>query len=85
MRVVRELVTAGALADGSRVELHASALAHDGRIIVLAGPKEAGKTTLMARLASVGKFAIAGNDRLLVTAIDRHVGRMACPPDSHAS
>ncbi len=67
MRVIRELATARALADGSRLQLHASALEHDGRIIVLAGPKEAGKTTLVARLASVGKLAIAGNDRLLVT------------------
>ena len=60
-------MTAGALADGSRFELHASALADDGRIIVLAGPKEAGKTTLMARLASVGTLAIVGNDRLFVS------------------
>jgi hypothetical protein len=67
MRVVRELATAQALGDGSRLQLHAAALEHDGRIIVLAGPKEAGKTTLTVRLASVGKLAVAGNDRILLT------------------
>ena len=34
---------------------------------MLAGPKEAGKTTLTVRLASVGGLAIVGNDRILVT------------------
>jgi hypothetical protein len=68
MRVLRELATAQALADGSRIQLHAAALEHDGRLIVLAGPKEAGKTTLTMRLASIGGLAIAGNDRLLLSA-----------------
>jgi hypothetical protein len=66
MRVVRELVTAQSLADGTRLQLHGAALAHDGRTIVLAGPKEAGKTTLTTRLAAVGGLPIVGNDRLLV-------------------
>jgi hypothetical protein len=39
MRVARELATAQALADGSRLQLHGAALEHEGRIIVLAGPK----------------------------------------------
>ncbi len=67
MRVIRELAIAQALADGSRVQLHAAALAHDGRIVVLAGPKEAGKTTLTLRLASIAGLAIAGNDRILLS------------------
>jgi hypothetical protein len=67
MRVVRELATAQALADGSRVQLHAAALEHDGRLVVLAGPKEAGKTTLTIRLASIAGLAIAGNDRILLS------------------
>jgi hypothetical protein len=66
MRVVRELVTAQSLADGTRLQLHGAALAHGGRTIVLAGPKEAGKTTLTTRLAAVGGLPIVGNDRLLV-------------------
>jgi hypothetical protein len=74
MRVVREVATALALADGSQLQLHAAALEHRGRIVVLAGPKEAGKTTLVARLASVGKLGIAGNDRLLVTPSDDPAG-----------
>ena len=41
-----------------------SALAHAGRVVVFAGRKEAGKTTLVTRLASLGTVAIAGNDRL---------------------
>jgi hypothetical protein len=67
MRVVRELATAQALADGSRLQLHASALEHGGRVFVFAGPKQAGKTTLVTRLASLGSVAIAGNDRLLLS------------------
>jgi len=66
MRVVRELTTAQALADGTRMQLHGAALGRDGPIVVLAGPKHAGKTTLTTRLASVGDLAIAGNDRMLI-------------------
>ena len=67
MRVVRELVTAQAVAVGA-LQLHAGALARDGRVAVLAGPKQAGKTTLVARLAGLGLGAIAANDRLLLAA-----------------
>ena len=65
MRVVRELVTARAVADG-QVQLHAGALERDGRVVVIAGPKEAGKTTLVARLAGLGVAALAANDRVLL-------------------
>lgn len=67
MRVVRELATAQSLGDGSRLQLHAAALEHEGRIILLAGQKEAGKTTLTARLASIAELAVAGNDRVLLS------------------
>lgn len=70
MRVVRELVTAQAVADG-QVQLHAALLERDGRAVVIAGPKEAGKTTLVARLAGLGVAALAANDRVLLAADDR--------------
>ena len=71
---MRELATAQALADGSRLQLHASALEHEGRVVVFAGPKQAGKTTLVTRLASLGTVAIAGNDRLLLTPLRDDTG-----------
>lgn len=77
MRVVRELATARALADGSRLQLHAAALEHEGKLIVLAGPKRSGKTTLALRLAACGRLAIVGNDRLLLTPSPAHPGAWA--------
>ena len=70
MRVVRELVTAQAVTDG-QVQLHAALLERDGRVAVIAGPKEAGKTTLVARLAGLGVAALAANDRVLLASDDR--------------
>jgi energy-coupling factor transporter ATP-binding protein EcfA2 len=67
MRVVRELVTTRALASSDRFQLHAAALAHQGRALLLAGPKGAGKTTLLGSLTATGA-AILANDRVLLRA-----------------
>ena len=66
LRVVREMATVGALAVGGRIQLHASCLAWEGRCLVLAGPKRAGKTTLLARLAASTGAEIVANDRLML-------------------
>jgi hypothetical protein len=66
LRVVREMATVHALADVGRVQLHASCLAWEGRCVVLAGPKRAGKTTLLARLAASTGAAIVANDRVIL-------------------
>jgi hypothetical protein len=66
LRVVREIATVGALAVGGRIQLHASCLAWEGRCLVLAGPKRAGKTTLLARLAASTGAEIVANDRLIL-------------------
>ena len=66
MRVVREMATVGALAVDGRIQLHAACLAWEGRCLVLAGPKRAGKTTLLARLAASTGAEIVANDRLIL-------------------
>ncbi len=66
LRVVREMATVDALAVGGRIQLHAACLAWEGRCLVLAGPKRAGKTTLLARLAASTGAAIVTNDRLIL-------------------
>jgi hypothetical protein len=60
------MATVGALAVGGRIQLHASCLAWEGRCLVLAGPKRAGKTTLLARLAASTGAEIVTNDRLIL-------------------
>ena len=64
MRTVRELALVQSLRPGD-VELHAACVQTEGRTIVLAGPKRAGKTTLVSRLASVGAGIVA-NDRVIL-------------------
>lgn len=63
-RVVRELAVATVRGPG-RGQLHASAVATPEGVVALAGPKEAGKTTLAVHLASTGA-ALVSNDRVLV-------------------
>jgi hypothetical protein len=94
LRVVREMATVGALAVGGRIQLHASCLAWEGRCLVLAGPKRAGKTTLLARLAASTGAEIVANDRLILrntahgwqvtgvpTIVSVRPGTMRCLPD----
>ncbi len=67
MRVVRELAIAAGLGAGALL-LHGAALAVDGLGLVLAGPKRAGKTTLLLHLLQVPGAAFAANDRVFVRA-----------------
>jgi hypothetical protein len=67
MRVVREIVTARALADARRLQLHAAALEVGTRDVVIAGPKGCGKTTLLAYVALSTGARIVTNDRLFVS------------------
>jgi hypothetical protein len=59
---VRELTFAQTLAESGNLLLHASGVERDGNVALFAGAKEAGKTTLAARLASVAPAAIVAND-----------------------
>lgn len=74
LRVVRELALAQTLASGQRVLLHASGLEAGGRVVLFTGPKEAGKTTLVARLASTTGAGFLSNDCALMTPIAARSG-----------
>ena len=67
LRVVRELAIAQSLANDRSVRLHASALECDGRVVLLTGPKGAGKTTVLAHLASATGAAVVTNDCAFVS------------------
>lgn len=62
LRLVREAVCARTAA-GTLLDLHAAALEHDGRAVVLCGPRRAGKSSLLCHLLRGGAAALLGNDR----------------------
>jgi hypothetical protein len=72
MRVVRELTMASILR-GSGLVLHGAALATRDGGVILAGPKRAGKTTLLMHALQVGGTAFVTNDRVLVWNVDGRV------------
>jgi hypothetical protein len=65
MRVVRELATNRAQRRGG-VLLHASAFAVGGKGIIVAGPKRAGKTTLLIHALRAASARYVSNDRVLI-------------------
>jgi hypothetical protein len=65
MRVVRELAMNHVHRAGG-VVLHAAAFMVDGRAIAVAGPKRAGKTTLLLHALQSGASDCLANDRLAV-------------------
>ena len=67
LRVIRELALAQSLANGERVMLHASGLEREGKVVLFTGPKEAGKTTLVTRLASATGAGLLANDCALLS------------------
>lgn len=67
LRVVREVAVAQSLSDGHRMRLHASGVEDAGRVVLLAGPKWAGKTTLVAHLASSNRVGLVANDCALIS------------------
>ena len=69
-RVVRELATNHAIAGGA-VLVHGAALRLGGRGVVVAGPKRAGKTTILTYLLDDRGARYVSNDRVLVRPDDR--------------
>jgi hypothetical protein len=65
MRVVRELATNRAQRTGQLL-LHAAAFAVGDRGVLVAGPKLAGKTTLLVHLLRSGRARYVSNDRVLL-------------------
>ena len=65
LRVVRELAMEEAIAAGG-VFLHAAAFERDGMAYVIAGPKNAGKTTLLIHALTSGASRFVSNDRVLL-------------------
>ena len=65
LRVVRELAMEEAAADGGMF-LHAAAFERDGIAYVIAGPKHAGKTTLLVHALACGGNRFVANDRVLL-------------------
>ena len=66
MRVVRELAIQRALSRSEALDLHAAAFVFHGRAILLAGDKNAGKTTLLAHALTSPHTALVANDRVIV-------------------
>ena len=68
-RVVRELAMVQALG-ADRLQLHAAGIAYGPGVVLLAGPRNAGKTTTLAHLAVTTGADIVANDRVLVERLD---------------
>lgn len=66
MRVVREIAVARALRDADSAVLHAAGVGTSAGALVLAGPRETGKTTMLASLARALGAGLLANDRTLV-------------------
>ncbi len=66
MRVVREFAMTHSWKSGGLL-VHGAALAVDGKAVVLAGPKKAGKTSLLTHLLRSRAATFVANDRTLVT------------------
>ena len=66
MRVVRELAMQRALSRSETLDLHAAAFVFRGRAVLLAGDKNAGKTTLLAHALTSPHTALMANDRVIV-------------------
>jgi Ser/Thr protein kinase RdoA (MazF antagonist) len=65
LRTVRELATVAWRRAGGRL-VHAAALAVDGRVILIAGPKGSGKTTLLVHALGLAGACFVANDRVVV-------------------
>lgn len=65
MRVVRELAMIASQRQGGLI-VHGAAVVVDGRGVVFAGPKKAGKTTLLVHVLSQPGAWYVANDRVLV-------------------
>jgi hypothetical protein len=66
MRVIRETASVRVLNDPDLLLLHAAALEHCGKAVLIAGPKGSGKTTSLLYLAAASGARILANDRSLL-------------------
>lgn len=66
MRVIRELLVAGAKTADRMLDLHAAAFATSVGAVLLVGPKQAGKTTLLTHFLRCPGVSLIANDRVLV-------------------
>jgi hypothetical protein len=64
-RIVRELLIADART-APVVQLHTSAVAVESGVVVFAGPKGAGKTTVLAHVAASTGAPVVANDRVML-------------------
>ncbi|MER6156929.1 hypothetical protein ABT147_15490 [Streptomyces sp. NPDC001868] len=76
-RLAREMIRAALLRDGWTL-LHASAVAHDGQVLLSFGSKGAGKTTAALLLAAHGHRLLA-NDRVFVKSVGADVRVLPWP------
>ena len=65
LRAVRAIAEAGVISEGG-VILHAAAVSVSGRAYAIAGPKEAGKTTLLLHLLQTPGAQYIANDRVVL-------------------
>lgn len=65
LRVVREIIMARCAREGW-LAVHAAAAVAGGRAVVIAGPKHAGKTSLLVHALTHPGAALAANDRVMV-------------------
>jgi hypothetical protein len=64
--LVREVIAGSVAAHRPVVDLHAAAFALDGKAVVIAGPKGAGKTSLLCHVLISAGAALLANDRVFV-------------------
>ena len=64
--LVREAIAGSVAAHRPVVDLHAAAFALDGQAVVIAGPKGAGKTSLLCHVLVSAGAALLANDRVFV-------------------
>jgi hypothetical protein len=73
MRVVRELA-ASAMVQAGCLPVHGAAIVVDDEVVLICGPKRAGKTTLLVHALQCGA-AFAANDRVFVDGLDPPTAR----------
>jgi hypothetical protein len=78
MRLVREIAQSRAMAAGA-VAFHAAALGRNGRVLAIAGPKRAGKTSLLLHLLHVTGASLVASDRLCLVNGDSGIAARGIP------
>jgi hypothetical protein len=66
LRVVRELAATRRRSDADVLDLHAAGFERDGAAILIAGPKQAGKSTLLVHALASGRARLLANDRVQI-------------------